>query len=170
MNEKSPVLSAGPLKLRKPETFDLPPLYALADDYKHKAMDDYDVFNAEVVKEILQGHTLVIDEYGYAVGAIWFDDVIDDLRGTVHLMVRPRYMPKVLEQELIPQAFDWAFKNLKIGKILAYPMHTQKTALKLLRKYRFYEHKPWHKHTKVKGTKVDVIMFELRKSFWEKNR
>lgn len=157
------------LTLRPASQNDFYPLCALADDYKHLVLDDYDVFDTSVVERIISGCCLVFDS-GYQEGAIWFDNVVDDLRADVHILVRPQYLRQIIKQSLIPQAFDLAFEVLKVGKILAYPMHTQKTALKLLRRYKFYEHKPWTKHTRVNGLKTDVIMFELRRSYWRKER
>lgn len=159
------------LILRPPTPHDLPPLYNLAMDERDKFLDDYTTFDLEYAKVVVTSpHALVIDDYGYAAGIVWFDDTREDLHTSMHVLVKPEYWKQVIKLDLLPQAADWAFDNMGVGKILAEPMSTQKGAIKLLRKYKFYEHKPFYKHTKQKGVIVDVIHFELRKNYWRKLR
>lgn len=155
------------LKLRPASPFDTPPLMALLADHKDKFLDDFDTFDPAIVQDVINsGTSLVIDDHGYAAGVFYFNDQVDDLRATIHLLVRPEYMRQLIKQDLVSQALDFAFDELKVKKIIAEAMSSQKNALKLLRKYRFYEHKPWYKHTRHAGEIVDVIRFELRRTNW----
>lgn len=157
------------LKLRAPLAHDLPPLYNLAIDQADKFLDDYESFDLSYAQDVLADpYTLVIDDHGYACGVVWFNNTLDDLHTEMHVLVRPEYWRQVIKQDVLPQAVTKTFAEMCVGKILCKPMHTQKSALRLLRKYKFYEHKPWRKHTRQKGVKVDVILFELRKNYWEK--
>jgi RimJ/RimL family protein N-acetyltransferase len=159
------------LILRAPIPYDLPPIYALAMDEKDKFLDDYQVFDLDYAKELIASpHARIIDDHGYAAGIVWFDETRDDLHTQMHVLVKPEYWKQVIQLDLLPQAADWCFDTMNVAKILAEPMSTQKGAIKLLRKYKFYEHKPFYKHTKQKGVIVDVIPFELRKNYWRKLR
>lgn len=158
------------LILRPSQITDIPPLYRLASDKKHLFLDDYSDFDLEYAHGVCNGSALVIDHYDYAVGAIWFDDQRDDLHCQLHALVQPQHWREVLKQDMLGKAVDWAFENLGVAKILAEPMSTQKSAIRLLRKYRFMEHRPWYKHTKQNGIVVDVIRFEARKNFWRRHR
>jgi RimJ/RimL family protein N-acetyltransferase len=158
------------LSIRPPSPLDLPPLYALAVDHKGKFLDDYSDFDADFARYVLAlPGTLIMDDYGYAAGVAWFDDQVDDLRATMHLLVRPEAWRQVIKQGLLPAVVDSAFDTLGVAKILAEPMSSQKGAIKLLRKYKFYEHKPFYKHTKQGGIIVDTILFELRRKFWRQH-
>lgn len=158
------------LTLRAPSPLDLPPLYTLAVDHQSKFLDDFSEFDAGHAHELLSlPGTLVFDDYGYAAGAAWFTERKADLRATMHLLVRPEAWRAVIKQNLIADVLENAFETLGVAKILAEPMSTQKGAIKLLRKHKFYEHKPFYKHTKHNGVIVDVILFELRRNFWRKN-
>lgn len=159
------------LTLRPSNLLDLPPLYALANDYKSQFLDDYHDIDLEYAQGLCNsGACLVIDDFGYPAGAVWFSDQVDDLHCQVHVLVHPKHWREVIRRDILPQAVDWAFENLGVGKILAEPLSTQKTAMRLLRKYRFYEHKPWYKHTKQGGVVVDVTRFEARKNYWRRLR
>lgn len=159
------------LILRPSNLLDLPPLYSLASDTKHLFLDDYSDFDLEYAHGVCNSRaTLIIDHYDYPAGAIWFEDQVDDLHCQVHVLVHPKHWRQVLKQDILGQAVDWAFNNLGVNKILAEPMSTQKTAIRLLRKYQWYEHKPWYKHTKQGGITVDIIRFESRKNYWRQYR
>ena len=148
---------------------DLPPSFNMFVDQAGKFLDDFHEVTLPYVQEILaDAHTLVVDDHGYALGVIWFDDTVGDLHTTMHVLFRPEAWRAVIRQNILPKAATHAFKTMGVGKLLAFPMRTQKTAIKVLRKYKFYEHKPWYKHTRYQGIKVDIIMFELRKKYWEK--
>lgn len=159
------------LTLRPPTPLDLPPLYNLAEDTAGKFLDDYHVFDLPYAQSILESpHTLVIDDSGFACGAFWFTEIRDDLHAQFHLLVRPDCWRKVLAQNVPAQGVDAAFERLGVGKLLAQALHTQKSAIRLLRRHGFFEHRPWRKHTRQGGVKVDVINFELKRSYWEKHR
>jgi RimJ/RimL family protein N-acetyltransferase len=140
-------------------------------DHQVKFMDDYHEVTVPYLQAIADDPaTLIIDDHGYAAGVIWFDDTVDNLRTAMHILIRPEYWRPVIQQDILPQAATKTFEKLGVGKILAFPMSTQKTAIRVLRRYGFYEHKPWLKHTRQNGVKVDVIMFELRRKYWEKRQ
>lgn len=159
------------LTLRLANLLDIPPLYALACDKKHLFLDDYHEIDLEYAHGLCNSRaSLIIDHYDYPAGAVWFDDQLEDLHCQMHVLVNPKYWRQVIKQDILPQAVDWAFDCLGVNKILAEPMSTQKGAIQLLRKYKFYEHKPWYKHTKQNGVLVDVIRFEARKNYWRRLR
>jgi RimJ/RimL family protein N-acetyltransferase len=159
------------LTLRKPTPLDLPPLYNLAEDRKSDFLDDYHDFSLEYAKRLLEDEdTIIIDDNGFAAGAVWFTEKREDLHAQMHLLIRPEYWRRCFKEDIFNKIVDFSFENVKVSKLLAQVMDTQKTALKILRKYGFFEHKPWHKHTKHKGVKVDIINFELKKGYWEKKR
>jgi len=169
MKSESPVLSASLLKLRAPRVTDLPPLYALAEDHKHKFLDDYHDFDLEYAKRILNNpHTLIIDDHDYAVGVFWFDDTVDDLHSTIHMLIRPEYFRKFLKQGLGAEVINTAFESLGVLRLYGFPMSTQGSAIKILKKHHFYSHIPWRSHTKQQGKRVDTIFLELKRSTWEK--
>lgn len=150
---------------------DLPPLYNLAEDNASKFLDDYHSFDLSYATEVLNDpNTIVVDDSGFPVGVFWFNETLDDLHTQFHFLARPEYFRRILEQDICGKAADLTFARMKVGKMLAQAMHTQTSAIKLLRRYGFYEHKPWHKHTRQNGVKVDIINFELKRSFWEKKR
>jgi len=159
------------LTLRPPSPLDLPTLYALAVDHQDKFLDDYTEIDLDYAQQIIADPgTQIIDAYGYAVGAVWFSERKDDLHASVHALINPKYYRAILKEDILGKAVDWAFDTLGVGKVLAEAMSTQSTALSLLRRYKFYEHKPFYKHTKQRGVIVDVIWFEARKNFWRKQR
>lgn len=159
------------LSLRPANILDLPPLYALASDKKRLFLDDYHSFDLDYAREILDSGTcLIIDDHGYPAGVIWFSDQLDDLHCQVHTLVDPKHWREILKLDILGQGMDWAFETLGIAKILAECLSTQSTALRILRKYKFYEHKPFYKHTRQGGVVVDVIRFEARKNFWRRSR
>lgn len=158
------------LHLRPANPLDLPPLYALAEDHKHKFLDDYTTFSPDYARLLLADeNTLVIDDgYGYAVGAFWFDDTRDDLHTTIHMLIRPEYYRALVKADLGKLSADHAFYKMGVARIYAFPMHTQTNAIKYLKRYGFYSHLPWRSHTKQGGKRVDTIFMELKKSNWEK--
>jgi RimJ/RimL family protein N-acetyltransferase len=159
------------LILRAPSPLDLPPLYNLAEDTSSKFLDDYHSFDLEYAHGILiDSNTLVIDDNGFAVGVFWFDEVRADLHAQFHLLARPEYWRRILKEDICGQAVSLAFEKVGVSKFMAQTLSTQKSAIKLLRRYGFFEHRPWYKHTRQGGIKVDVINFELRRKHWEKQR
>lgn len=157
------------LILRKPTLIDLPPLYALAEDHRHKFLDDYTSFDLVFAQEVLINMpSAVIDDHGYACGVAWFDPVRDDLHAEIHLLINPQYWRRVIRQDVLRDLLNWGFEALGVNKIIARPMSTQKDAMRVLRRYSFYEHKPFYKHTRQKGVIVDEIVFELRRGYWNK--
>lgn len=170
MSLKSAV-SAPPLLLRPANHLDLPPLMALAHDFKNLFLDDYSELEMEDVADVVKsGRAFVFDLHGYAVGCIWFDEVLDDLHCQVHVLVRPEYLRQVLKQDFIGLSIDWAFEQLKVGKVKARTMSTEKSAIKLLRRFKFKDAAPVFKETRHNGVKVDMIHWEMRRNWWLKDR
>lgn len=157
------------MKLRDAQDFDFPPLYALIEDYQEIALDDYDArITPQRVQEIFStGVVFVFDLHGYAVGGIWFDEFVDDLHCTAHIMVRPRHLKSVLRNDLIGQALDRVFEA-GIKKIKAEPMETQQTGIKLLKRYRFKHTGISRNETRQNGKMIDVIRYELHGKFRKK--
>ena len=159
------------LTLRAPSPLDLPTLYALALDHKGKFLDDYTEFDLDYAQAILASPTtLVIDEYGFAVGAVWFDDTLEGIRTTVHGLIRPEKVRALIKDDIFGKAVDWAFEEMRVKKVIAECMSTMQMAQGLLRRYKFQEHRPFFKHTKQNGVLVDVIWFEAKRHYWSKMR
>src|SRR5690242_19161441 len=113
------------LKLRPPHPFDLPPLFTLANDKKHLFLDDYRDFDLEYAHGVCNSRAaLVIDHFNYPAGAVWFDDILDDLHCQMHVLVHPEFWRQVIKQDILPQTVDWAFETLGVAKVLAEPMST----------------------------------------------
>lgn len=158
------------LFLRQATPFDLPPILALLEDYKEGFQEDGESLDyEEIAQSIQEGNIWVIDEWDYAVGAVSFSDIKPGISAVIHLIVRPEYLRRVLKLKLIEQSFNIAFKELGVGKIKALPMETQKTAIKLLNRFKFYRIGIFRNETKQRGKFVDIIAFELHKKFWERH-
>jgi len=157
------------LTLRKPNEKDVPPLTLLAHDHGTKFLDDYHEITLEYCYSILNDDdTLVIDDNGFPVGVVWFDDKIKGLHSSIHFLIRPECWKQFLKQELHKAVISKSFEEQDIKKLCAYTMHNQKTAIKLLKKLGFYEHKVWRSHTHQQGKCMDVTFFELKRSSWMK--
>lgn len=144
---------------------------ALIQDFKDGFVNDYDdEIDLQWVYQVLSSGNcrLICDQYDYPVGGFWLDGIMDDLHGRLHFIIRPEYLKQCLKQDLFNQWISETFEQYGFSKLIAECYNTQKTAIKLLRKYQFYEHKPFFKHTRQKGVIVDLIVFELRRRNWEK--
>ena len=155
------------VKLRSPESTDLASIWRLLNTYRDRYLDDYQSITLDDVYEYLQSPTTqVLDVFGYPAGIVHFSDVIPELRGTIHLLIYPEFTRKILRAQIFEAILAWAFESLRFGKIMAYPLSTQTSAIKLLTRFQFYPHKPLYKHTRQGGKKVAMHPFELKKRQW----
>ena len=154
------------LRLALPD--DIFTLHCLFVDYQDIYLDDYPRYNIELLKKIvLAGEIIVIvNESNYPVGMLWFSDKFLDLHCEVHILVRPESMKQVLRQNIIPLALSYAFRD--VLKIKATPLGTQKGAIKLLNKYGFHHAGTLHAETRQNKKKVNMLMYELKKTRFKK--
>ncbi len=169
-SQSAPLSTPSPsaLNLRKPSVYDLPPLYALAMDTSAKFLDDYHEVDISYAQEVLNDpNTLIIDDGYYPVGAAWWTDVLDDLHAEIHLLVKPGAWRRFLSSGLGHEILGHGFKAVGVARQYAFMMHTQTSAIKILKRHGFYSHMPWRAHTKQGGKRVDTIFMELKRSKWE---
>lgn len=154
------------LRPAKPE--DAPRIWRLIDAHKHTYLDDYlSVTPAFVLEVITAGEVVVLsDDYGDAVGVVWWADRLDDLHVTAHLLIEPNQWLAVWRGKVLDEVIDRQLQQVR--KIKALPMLSQKHAAKLLERLGFqYRGKLWNE-TKRKGRPIDVKIYELTLQHWRK--
>ena len=157
------------LTLRVPKALDFFAVYTLAAQQAPHFLDDFHDITPRYLERILSDPaSRIIEQKAHPVGVVWYDPVLADLHAEIHFLLQPCCWKQALREGLPAQIVSDVFSRLGVDKLLAYPMHTQTTALTLLRRTGFYEHNPWRNHTRQHGRKVDVIFFELKKNYWKK--
>ena len=158
------------LTLRPPTEDDLPPLCVLAHDHSQKFLDDYHEITLAYAQSLLADpDSIVIDDGGYPVGLVWFDDKVPGLHSSIHFLLRPECWRAFMREKTAKAVIDKAFEAQGLHKLCAYTMDNQHTAAKLLKSLGFYEHQVWRSHTHQNGKRMDVTFWELKKSKWLKS-
>jgi len=160
------------ITLRTANATDTPTLAAMMHDHAHIYLDDYhEVSNDLAGLLIASGDVIAYDWYGLAIGFAWFSDKHPDkLHASVHILIEPRHYRQVKKLDLVAKMLDRAFAVYDVGKIKAQCMHTQTSAMKLLKAHKFKQIALNRNETKKGGKKVDVFGFELHRKFWTRNR
>lgn len=157
------------LTLRPPTERDIAPLYNLADAHATKFLDDYHEISLKYANSLLSDpDSLVIDDSGFPVGLVWFDDKVPGLHSSIHFLLNPEFWRAFLRESTAIKVINHAFESQDIIKLCAYTMDNQKTASKLLKSLGFYQHQVWRSHTHQDGKRRDVTFWELKKSSWNK--
>ena len=155
------------LVLRPADTIDLPPLAILLETYREQYFDDYDSCDmAFLARLIASGEMLVMDDCGYAAGAVWYNNRFEDLHVTLHLLVKPDYWRRMLRDNILPEVIDYAFETLGVQKIKAIPLKSQFGAIKLLKRFLFKQRGYLKAETRKNGVLTDKFIFELHREYW----
>lgn len=160
--------------LRLANKLDIPVVWCIADDYKESFLEDGESIEKQLLFDLVANCDLVVcvDTIdGLPWGFFYIAEANDLARhGTIHFLCRPERLKDVLKYDLIGQFIDKAFIMYNIDKIKGRAIATQSTAQKLLARNRFFKVGTLLNETVVQKKRVNVVLFELQKHYWQKMR
>lgn len=154
-------------------------LWLLIDRLKEHYFEDCELehgFTADMLLPLIDGGNLSVMSLSILdaeviVGAVLLDEIHPaKLHGRFHTLVDPVYWRQISRQDGISKAIDYTFKTYGVRKIKAMPMKTQKSALKLLKKYGFWFGDAMPNEAMVKGKPVSVLPCHLTRGYWYKQK
>jgi RimJ/RimL family protein N-acetyltransferase len=152
---------------------ELASIWAIIDDHKHTFLDDYTSLNPQDIISLskAQHFYVVVTQYNLVIGIIWYSDSFHDLHSCIHILFRPKFYKQIQQHHIIKQAIDLGFSDLAVMKIKAMTLESQKSAMKLLKRFGFHRVRdPLRNETRQAGKLSDVWVFELHKKFWDRNK
>lgn len=160
--------------LRLANKLDIPTVWCIADDYKKSFLEDGESIEKQFLFDLVANCDLVVcvDTIdGLPWGFFYIAEANNLARhGTIHFLCRPERLKDVLKYDLIGQFIDKAFVMYDIDKIKGRAISTQSTAQKLLARNRFFKVGTLLNETVVQKKRVNVVLFELQKHYWQKMR
>ena len=157
------------MSLRVADKSDIPTIQALIDEFTAPHLEDDQ--EAPTALEVLEsGYTVMIDRYGFPVGAFYLHDITDRLHATISLLLRPKHMRQAFRDNIFGEFLDKAFAAMGFRKLKARALRTQTGAVKLLKRYRFFRTCELWNETWIGGKATDVFWFELQRKYWTSHR
>lgn len=160
--------------LRLANKLDIPTVWCIADDYKESFLEDGESIEKQLLFDLVANCDLVVcvdTPDGLPWGFFYIAEANDLARhGTIHFLCRPHRLKDVMKYDLIGQFIDKAFIMYNIDKIKGRAISTQSTAQKLLARNRFFKVGTLLNETVVQKKRVNVVLFELQKHYWQKMR
>lgn len=164
-------LATSRLDFRTGRLSDLPVYWNLINDYKHLYEHALGSVNPDTAEELLRnGQVITITCDGYPVGGMCITDVYLGLHATVHLLVKPTYLRKVVEAETIKSILGALFNELDLLKLKAVALEQQAQAIKLLKLYGFRKQGLLKNETFYKGVPASMLLYELNRAYFEQER
>lgn len=157
----------GSFSLREATVSDTASLFGLLTDFAHTFEEDgRDLFTPKEAMEA--GPVYMVDYYGFPVGAFLLTDMDEGLHASIHLLLRPEYMRRALRSGILIEFVDTAFSRYDLVKLKARALANQGTAIKLLKRHRFFSICKLWNETRVNGKPTDLYLFELNRRYWDK--
>lgn len=147
------------------------PVWDLLDRYQKFWADDYSYFSKSYVMDLFSDRDVVtIQLHSLPVAVFWADDRQDDLWVELKAVIDPKYLKMVLTEIDRKDLLDALFAILKTEKLRVHLSEKSRSVAKWLKKNLFKNVCYFRSHTRKNGKKIDVSVFELRKSYWERYR
>lgn len=159
------------LKLRPIVEDDIPSLVRIIEEYWEKFSDDFTPFSIDKAEEIFRTeHVLTVDFSGYPVGIVAYLNPVEDLYARLLVVLDAFFLKRALKEQLLNEIMRYAFDVVRVNKVCISVMETQKGVIDFLRRQKFVMLGKLYRHTKYKGKKVDIVLFEVRKNKWGDKR
>lgn len=143
---------------------DLPTIWSLVQDYHRLyATDAFEATPAGLKAMIEMGQFLMITAYGYAQGAVVFDNIQPGLHASIGTLVRPDWLRGAIKADVFGKAIDAAFERWGLLSIMGWAHEGQTQAIRLLKRYKFSKKGNIPDFCMVNDEPKAMIAYQLRK-------
>jgi RimJ/RimL family protein N-acetyltransferase len=165
------LLNTSQVDFRAGRLSDLPVYWNLINDYKHLYEHALGAVNPDTAEALLRaGQVITITCDGFPVGGVCITAVYLGLHATVHSLIKPAYLRKVMEAETIKSILGALFVELDLLKLKAVALEQQAQAIKLLKLYGFRKQGLLKNETFYNSEPASILLYELNRAYFQQKK